>query len=126
MSAEVRRLDKVREQLDREAIVTAVTDVTGSAETDGDGLLREVHAFLLEFIAYPSTHATVAHALWIAHAHLMDAWESTPRIAFLSPEPGSGKTRGLEITELLVPRPFMAINASSAYVFRKIADKDGA
>ena len=56
----------------------------------------------------------------------MDVWESTPRIAFLSPEPGSGKSRSLEVTELLVPRPFMAINASSAYVFRKIADKDGA
>jgi hypothetical protein len=56
----------------------------------------------------------------------MDVWESTPRIAFLSPEPGSGKTRALEVTELLVPRPFMAINASSAYVFRKIANKAGA
>jgi hypothetical protein len=57
---------------------------------------------------------------------MMDVWESTPKLAFLSPESGSGKTRGLEVTELLVPRPFMEINASSAYAFRKIADKDGA
>ena len=35
----------------------------------------------------------------------MEAWEFTPRIAFLSPEPASGKTRALEITELLVPQP---------------------
>ena len=35
----------------------------------------------------------------------MDEWESTPRLAFLSPEPGSGKTRALEISETLVPRP---------------------
>src|SRR4029077_4699938 len=106
--------------------VSPVTAVTESAEADADALLGEVHDYLLEFIAYPSPHATVAHVLWIVHAHLMDVWESTPRIAFLSPEPGSGKTRALEVTELLVPRPFMAINASSAYVFRKIADKDGA
>ena len=51
---------------------------------------------------------------------------STPRIAFLSPEPGSGKTRALEVTELLVPNPVEAINVSPAYLFRKVADEKGA
>jgi hypothetical protein len=55
----------------------------------------------------------------------MDAWESTPRLAFLSPEPGSGKTRALELTETLVPRPVEAVNVTSAYLFRKISDPDG-
>ena len=72
---------------------------------DGAKLLDDVHAFLGRFVAYPSKETHTAHTLWIAHAHLMEAWESTPRIAFLSPEPSSGKTRALEITELLVPRP---------------------
>jgi hypothetical protein len=67
----------------------------------------------------------VAHVLWIAHTHLMDVWESTPRIAFLSPEPGSGKTRALEASELLVPRPVDAINVTPAYLFRKVSDPDG-
>ena len=40
----------------------------------------------------------------------MQAWESTPRIAFLSPEPASGKTRALEVTELLVPDPVSVVN----------------
>lgn len=88
--------------------------------------LDEVHAFLGRFVAYPSEHAHVAHTLWIAHTHLMDAWESTPRIAFLSPEPGSGKTRALEITELLVPRPVEAVNVTPAYLFRKVGHDDGA
>src|SRR5205823_3461100 len=57
--------------------------------------------------------------------HLMHVWESTPRIAFLSPEPGSGKTRALEITELLVPRPVEAINVTPAYLFRKVSDPNG-
>ena len=56
-----------------------------------DELLDEVELFLDRFVAYPTDHARVAHVLWVAHAHLMDLWESTPRIAFLSPEPGSGK-----------------------------------
>src|SRR6476646_4257702 len=92
---------------------------------DGAKLLNDVHAFLGRFVAYPSEHAQVAHSLWITHAHLMDAWESTPRIAFLSPEPASGKSRALEVTELLVPRPVCAVNVTPAYLFRKVGDEDG-
>lgn len=110
------RLDDLRAQFDSEA-ATAVADTT---------LLADLQAFLCRFVAYPTVHAQVAHVLWIAHTHLMDAWESTPRLAFLSPEPGSGKTRALEVTELLVPRPVPAVNATPAYLFRKVSDKDGA
>jgi hypothetical protein len=88
-------------------------------------VLDDVHAFLGRFVAYPSEHARVAHTLWIVHTHLMDRWESTPRIAFLSPEPGSGKTRALELSETMVPRPIEAINATPAYMFRKISDPKG-
>jgi Protein of unknown function (DUF3631) len=55
----------------------------------------------------------------------MEASESTPRLAFLSPEPASGKTRALEVSELLVPNPVEAVNVSPAYLFRNVGD-DGA
>lgn len=93
---------------------------------DGARILDAVYSFLGRFVAYPSEAAHVAHALWCAHAHFMDTWDSTPRIAFLSPEPGSGKTRALEVSELLVPRPVEAINTTPAYLFRKVSDPDGA
>ena len=102
-----------------------VADPWESAATVGAELLDEIHDFLGRFVAYPSAHAHAAHVLWISHAHLMDAWESTPRMAFLSPEPGSGKTRALEITETLVPRPVEAVNVTPAYLFRKVADEAG-
>jgi len=92
---------------------------------DGAALLEAIYDFLGRFVAYPSTAARVAHTLWIAHTHLMDIWESTPRIAFLSPEPASGKTRAIEITESLVPRPIEAINVTPAYLFRKVSDPKG-
>lgn len=92
---------------------------------DGAELLDNVHQYLCRFVSYPNMHASMAHALWIAHTHLMDVWDSTPRLAFLSPEPGSGKTRALEVTELLVPNPVEAVNATPAYLFRKISDPDG-
>lgn len=91
----------------------------------GAALLNDLHAFLGRFVAYPSDHAHDAHVLWIAHTHAMDSWESTPRIAFLSAEPASGKTRALEISELVVPRPVEAVNVTAAYLFRKVADPEG-
>ncbi|MEO7861379.1 MAG: DUF3631 domain-containing protein [Nitrospirales bacterium] len=98
---------------------------TITAAMESGRVMDEIYAFLGRFVAYPSDHARVAHCLWVAHTHLMEIWESTPRLAFLSPEPGSGKTRALEVTETLVPRPVEAINASPAYMFRKISDPNG-
>lgn len=106
------------------APVPAVTGVTDVTET-GASRLTEIEDFLSRFVVYPDEHCRVAHTLWIAHTHLMDCWDSTPRIAFLSPEPGSGKSRALEVTEPLVPRPVHAVNTTPAYLFRKVSDPDG-
>lgn len=92
---------------------------------DGNELLIDVEGFLSRFVVYPSEAARIAHVLWIGHAWFMEHWESTPRIAFLSPEPGSGKSRALEVTEPLVPRPVHAVNATPAYLFRKVSDESG-
>ena len=91
----------------------------------GEEVLQSVHDFLGRFVSYPCEHSHLAHALWIFHTHLMDKWDSTPRLAFLSPEPASGKTRALEITELLVPNPVCAVNVSPAYLFRKVGSENG-
>jgi hypothetical protein len=91
----------------------------------GASALADIETYLRRFVAYPSEHACVAHVLWIAHAHRMDLWESTPRLAFLSPEPGSGKSRALEVTEPLVPMPVHAVNTTPAYLFRKVAAPEG-
>jgi Protein of unknown function (DUF3631) len=110
-----------------------IESLTGTAEVD-EGvelttrtaeLLDDITQFLARFVVYPSRHELTAHVLWIAHAWLMDCWESTPRIAFLSPEPSSGKSRALEVTEPLVPRPVHSVNTSPAYLFRKVSDSAG-
>ena len=99
--------------------------VIAQLHPDGAAILDDVFDYLRRFVAYPSMHAQAAHTLWIAHTHFMDVWDTTPRIAFLSPEPGSGKSRALEVTELLVPNPVIAVNATPAYLFRKIGQEDG-
>ncbi|MER7663004.1 DUF3631 domain-containing protein [Streptomyces sp. NPDC096193] len=92
---------------------------------DGSALLDEVEAFHRRFNVFPHEAAYVAVALWDAHAHLLDCFDSTPRLAFLSPEPGSGKSRALEIVETLVPEPMTAVNASAAALFRSVSGPNG-
>ncbi|MFM9612728.1 DUF3631 domain-containing protein [Streptomyces niveiscabiei] len=92
---------------------------------DGATLLNEVEAFHRRFNVFPTEAAYVAVALWDAHAHLLDCFDSTPRLAFLSPEPGSGKSRALEVVETLVPAPMTAVNASAAALFRSVANPNG-
>ncbi|MFD9772252.1 DUF3631 domain-containing protein [[Kitasatospora] papulosa] len=103
--------------------------MTAPAQTtepiDGAALLNEVEAFHRRFNVFPREAAYVAVALWDAHAHLLDAFDSTPRLAFLSPEPGSGKSRALEVVETLVPRPMLAVNARAAALFRSVSDPAG-
>src|SRR5262245_5768620 len=108
---------------DNNALDRLVLDVDSK---QGEQMMAEVNKFLGRFLSYPTKYAHDAHALWCVHAHLMDRWDSTPRIAFLSPEPASGKSRALEITELLVPNPVTAVNVSPSYLFRKVGDEQGA
>ncbi len=91
---------------------------------DGAALLDEVEAFHRRFNVFPTEHAYVAVTLWDAHAHLMDALDGTARIAFLSPEPGSGKSRALEIIETLTPRAATTVNASANALFRFVSAEE--
>ena len=93
-----------------------------AASRDGAAALEDARAFIARFCALPADHAYTAATLWTAHAWALDAFDSTPRLAFLSPEPGSGKTRALEILTLLVPWPMHAVNATPAALFRSVAD----
>lgn len=98
----------------------AITDVTAVSAPDGADVLDDIESFHRRLVAYPSDEARVAAVLWNAHAHAVDAFESTPRLAYLSPEPGSGKTRALEVHSVLVPTPMHAVNATPAALFRAV------
>ncbi|MER5414356.1 DUF3631 domain-containing protein [Streptomyces virginiae] len=103
----------------------AETTLAEEQAPEGAAVLDAVEAFHRRFNVFPSEAAYVAVALWDAHAHLLEAFDATPRIAFLSPEPGSGKSRALEIVETLVPSPMVAVNASPAALFRAVSGGEG-
>src|SRR6187431_72544 len=105
--------------------MSEIADLVIQVGFDGAELLEDVHTFLGRFVSYPSEEAHTAHTLWVAHTWLMDAWDSTPRLAFLSPEPGSGKTRALEASEPLTRNALHMSNVSPAYLFRRISAQAG-
>lgn len=92
---------------------------------DAVDLLDRADTFYRRFVLLPSDAAYTAVILWAAHTHLMSAWDTTPRLAFLSSDPGSGKSRAMEITALLVPLALESANASTASIIRAINIPEG-
>ncbi|MBT2382103.1 DUF3631 domain-containing protein [Streptomyces sp. ISL-11] len=100
-------------------------DASSTPTIDGAAVLEDVKAFHRRFNVFPTEAAYVAVTLWDAHAHLIDALDGTARLAFLSPEPGSGKSRALEIVETLTPRAATTVNASPNALFRLVEAAEG-
>jgi Protein of unknown function (DUF3631) len=104
------------------ALNGSLADLAHLAHLDGCAVLDAVDAFLVRFIAYPNDYARNAHSLWLAHTWRMDEWDSTPRLAFMSPEKGSGKTRALEASHHLVPRGVRVSRATPNYILAKVSE----
>jgi hypothetical protein len=83
-------------------------------------ILDEIYDYVGKFVAFPSEHAQIAHVAWVAHTYLLPAFYATPRLAILSPEKRSGKTRLLEITKLLVQNPIPMVSPSPASLYTLI------
>ena len=94
----------------------------GEKPESGAAVLDSVYKFIGRFCVFPSDHCQVAITLWAALTHAIKHFHIAPRLALLSPEPSSGKTRVLEILNLLVPDPMFTLNASSASIFRLLAE----
>ena len=94
-----------------------LTDLNGAAILDG------IRTFISRFCAFPDEHCLIAVTLWAVHSHMTASLHTTPRLAVVSPELGSGKTRVLEVLELLVPEPLFSLSVSPAAVFRTLADR---
>jgi hypothetical protein len=88
----------------------------------GKPLLDEVCAFIRRFVILSDAQAD-ALTLWAAHTHVFEAFACTPYLAITSSEKRSGKTRLLEVLELLVRDPLATANISDAALFRVIDDR---
>ena len=84
-------------------------------------LLEQVAETLGRYVILPGEHERDVLALFAAHTWAIDGAHATPYMLVVSPEKRSGKSRLLQVLELVVARPWGVIGASEAAMFRKIA-----
>jgi hypothetical protein len=97
-------------------------DEAGRLMTDeGTQLLADVETYAGKFLAFPNKHCLTVLVLWIAHTWALSAFYVTPRLVLDSPEPGSGKTRVLEILALLCRGAKLTLSTTTAALYRRIA-----
>lgn len=88
---------------------------------NGAQILDETNAFVSRYVAFPSAHCAPVVALWAAHTHAEEGtWYTTPRLNIESVEPGSGKTRVLELLGFLGDGTQMIANITPATIYRLV------
>jgi hypothetical protein len=87
----------------------------------GAELLDDIERFIGRFLIFPARHHVVVLCLWILHTWAVSAFYVTPRLVLDSPEPGSGKTRVLEVLALLCRAAKLTLSTTTAALYRRIA-----
>lgn len=86
---------------------------------DGDDLFDRIVREIRRYMVMPP-HSAEATALWVAHAHVFQLWQQTPRLSISAPTMGSGKSTLLDVISCLVPRALKTENLSTAVLFRAV------
>jgi hypothetical protein len=97
----------------------AVASSPGLVRDSADPLFESLLALIERYVVM-TPEQRLAVALWIVHAHLVELLEQTPYLTVTSPVRQCGKSRLLELLELLVPRPWQAVTPSEAVVYRTV------
>jgi hypothetical protein len=107
----------------RRAAAVGEQSANGNAPNlSGPELLDEISRFIRRFVALSYVQSVMV-ALWVLHTHAFDAADCTPYVSITSAEKRSGKTRLLEVLDLLVVRPWFTGRVSAAVLVRKTANE---
>ena len=96
--------------------------MTGAGLTEvveGHSLLDALEIYIRRFVSLSEPQAQ-AVTLWVVHTHTLAAADSTPYLAITSAEKQCGKTRLLEVLEILVAKPWLTGRVTAAVLTRKI------
>lgn len=83
-------------------------------------LLKRTCDFIRTYVVVSDAQLSTL-ALWVAHTYAVDACETTPYILATGPEKRCGKTRLIEVGEMLVHAPLNTTSISEAALFRAVA-----
>lgn len=82
-------------------------------------LLNDISIFIRRYVVL-SSDQLAAVALWVIHTYMFDQADTTPYLNIHSAEKRSGKTRLLEVLEVLVESPWFTGRVTSAVLARKV------
>jgi hypothetical protein len=82
-------------------------------------ILQDIVTFVQRFVVLSTNQAEII-SLWIIHTYSFEHAETTPYLNIYSPEKRSGKTRLLEVLELLVNKPWFTGHITAAVLARKV------
>jgi len=100
-----------------------VSEVEPWGETvDGSDLFDMIHDYIRSYVVFAAEADAIAVSVWAFFSHCHGIADCSPFLAFCSPEKRCGKTRGLEVTSRLVPRPLATASISPAALFRTIEE----
>lgn len=104
------------------SVLDAIDTAREQAKTrqGGSDVLDQVRELIARYVVLPSDAALDAVSLWVAHTWLVEELDSTPRLAVVAAEAWSGKSRLLEVLELLCRDAIKAGHTTAAPLFRII------
>jgi len=118
--------------LPKRKAVKAGNEAPKGAEANGQGpkggviprplgeLLTAVKEILRRCVVFPLEDQAILIAIWIAHTWAIEAFEFTPYLNVFSASKRSGKSRVLEVINLLARNPRLTSSGSSAGLLRSI------
>jgi hypothetical protein len=80
-------------------------------------VLDLVRTMAEDYFIFESPHEYVAYALWVAHTHVYERYEVTPRLVVTSPTSGCGKSVVLKVADRLVARSEKSDNWTAASMY---------
>ena len=88
---------------------------------DTTEMLEAVGKLVRRFVVLPSSSAYLAVALFVMHTWAFKAAHATPYLVVESPEKQSGKTRLLEVLEMVCHNPLKVASITAAALFQSVA-----
>lgn len=86
---------------------------------DGAALLGELGAFFSRYVVLPAGGADLL-AAFVLLTYAVEAFDTVPYLAILSPTPRCGKSRLLELIEMVTWRPWLTTAATGPVIYRRI------
>jgi hypothetical protein len=108
----------------REQLEKIIAETPEWKPETGAEILDSVFGFIRRFVFLTETQSRVC-ALWVAHAHAINAASFTPYLHVRSTEKQEGKSRLCRVLKMLTPNAYKTDNISPAALIYMIDEKPG-